>query len=165
MMTLFHQLLCCFIDTSTLWQECSPVILSFTIHPLMTLNTSSCETPTRKPLMSFYCSANTILNVLNKPSELVLMKLLYSSCVPILTYGCEVKRHTGREMTGLDVALNDCIRKVFGYNRWESTRELRRSLGYESVTEIFAKRNSRFLNGLFRTGNSVLIRLKSLSIS
>ena len=123
------------------------------------------ETPTRKPLMSFYCSANTILNVLNKPSEQVLMKLLYSSCVPILTYGCEVKRHTGREMTGLDVALNDCIRKVFGYNRWESTRELRRSLGYESVTEIFAKRNSRFLNGLFRTGNSVLIRLKSLSIS
>ena len=123
------------------------------------------ETPTRKPLMSFYCSANTILNVLNKPSEQVLMKLLYSSCVPILTYGCEVKRHTGREMTSLDVALNDCIRKIFGYNRWESTRELRRSLGYESITEIFAKRNSRFLNGLFRTGNSVLIRLKSLSIS
>ena len=115
------------------------------------------ETPTRKPLMSFYCSANTILNVLNKPSEQVLMKLLYSSCVPILTYGCEVKRPTGREMTSLDVALNDCIRKVFGYNRWESTRELRRSLGYESVTEIFAKRNSRFLNGLFRTGNSVLM--------
>ena len=123
------------------------------------------ETPTRKPLMSFYCSANTILNVLNKPSELVLMKLLYSSCVPILTYGCEVKRHTGREMTSLDVALNDCIRKVFGYNRWESTRELRRSLGYESITEIFAKRNTRFLNGLFRTGNSVLIRLKLLSNS
>ena len=63
------------------------------------------------------------------------------------------------------VALNDCIRKVLGYNRWESTRELRRSLGYESITEIFAKRNTRFLNGLFRTGNSVLIRLKSLSIS
>ena len=114
--------------------------------------------------MSFYCSANTILNVLNKPSEQVLMKLLYSSCVPILTYGCEVKRHTGREMTSLDVALNDCIRKIFGYHRWESTRELRKSLGYESVTEIFAKRSSRFMNGLSRTGNAVLIQLKSLSI-
>ena len=123
------------------------------------------DTPVRKPLMSFYCSTNTILNVLNKPSETVLMKLLYSNCVPVLTYGCEVKRHSGRDMTSLDVALNDCIRKIFGYNRWESTRELRRSLGYESITEIFAKRNSRFLNCLGRTGNSILIRLKSLFFS
>ena len=67
-------------------------------------------------------------------------------------------------MTSLDVALNDCMRKIFGYHRWESTRELRKSLGYESVTEIFAKRSSRFMNGLSRTGNSVLIQLKSLSI-
>ena len=48
------------------------------------------DTPIRKPLMSFYCITNAILNVLNKPSENVLMKLLYSNCVPILTYGCEV---------------------------------------------------------------------------
>ena len=85
------------------------------------------DTPIRKPLMSFYCSTNTILNVLNKPNENVLMKLLYSNCIPILT------------------------------------RELRKSLGYESITEIFAKRNSRFLNGISRTGISVLIQIKSLS--
>ena len=58
---------------------------------------------------------------------------------------------------------NDCIRKIFGLHRLESTRELRKSLGYESITEIFAKRNSRFLNGISRTGISVLIQLKSLS--
>ena len=81
------------------------------------------ETPIRKPLMSFYCSANTILNVLNKPSEHVLSKLLYCNCIPISTYTSEVKRHNGREMTSLDVALNDCIRKIFGFHRWESTRE------------------------------------------
>ena len=115
--------------------------------------------------MSFYCSTNTILNVLNKPSENVLMMLLYSNCVPILTYGCEVKRPNGREITSLDVALNDCTRKIFGFRRWESTRELRKSLGYESITEIFGKRNSRFLNGISWTGNSVLIQLKSLSLS
>ena len=72
-------------------------------------------------------------------------------------------RHNGHEMTSLDVALNDCIRKIFGFHRWESTRELRKSLGYESITEIFAMRNSRFLNGISRTGNSVLIQLESLS--
>ena len=88
------------------------------------------------------------------------MELLFCNCVPILTYGCEVKRHSGREMTNLDVALNDCIRKIFGYHRWESTRELRKSFGYDSVTEIFATRSKSFLNGLNLTGNSVLIRLK-----
>ena len=121
------------------------------------------DTPIRKPLMSFYCSANTILNVLNKPSKRVLMKLLYSNCVSILTYACEVKRHNRRDMTSLDVALNDCIRKIFGFHRWESTRELRKSLGYESITEIFAKRSMSFMNGLTRTCNPVLIRLKSFN--
>ena len=42
----------------------------------------------RKPLMSFYCSANMIFNVLKTPSEEVLMNSSYSNCVPILTYAC-----------------------------------------------------------------------------
>ena len=91
------------------------------------------------------------------------MKLLYSNRVSILTYACEVKRHNGRDMTTLDVALNDCIRKIFGFHRWESTRELRKSLGYDSITEIFAKRSMSFMNGLNRTCNPVLISLKSFN--
>ena len=75
-----------------------------------------------KFLSTFYCCANTILNVLNKPSEHVLMHLLYTNCVPRLTYSCEICSHTGREMTKMDVALDDTIRRIFSYNRWESTR-------------------------------------------
>ena len=48
-------------------------------------------------------------------------------CVPLLT-------------------VNDSIRKIFTYNRWESTRFLRMSHGFDSVTEIFAKRKESFLN-------------------
>ena len=66
-------------------------------------------------------------------------------------------------MTTVDVALNDCNRKIFGFHRWESTRELQKSLGYESITEIFAKRSKSFMNGLNRTCNPVLLRLKSFS--
>ena len=115
----------------------------------------------RKSLAAFLCSANTILNVLNKPSEVVLMQLLYANCIPILTYCCEIKKFNGREMTNMDVALNDCIRKIFSYNRWESTRALRRALGYDSVTEIFSKRKTSFFANLFRTQNSVLMLLQS----
>ena len=74
-------------------------------------------------------SCEIVLNERNKPSEQVLMKLLYSNYVSILTYACEEKKHNGRDMTTLDVALNDCIRNFFGFHRWESTRELRKSLG------------------------------------
>ena len=121
------------------------------------------STSAKKPLSSFLCSANTILNVLRKPSEQVLLKLLYTNCVTILTYACEVKTYTGRVMMRLDVALNDCIRKIFSFNRWESTRELRRSFGYLSITEMFAKRQISFQSRLHSIGNPVLMRLKTLS--
>ena len=104
------------------------------------------------------------MNVLKKPSEQVLLQLLYTNCVPILTYACEVKSFTGREMTRYDVALNDCIRKIFSFHRWESTRELRRSSGYDSLTEIFAKRQRKFLQCLRLTGNPVLVKLRSLTV-
>ena len=106
------------------------------------------STSSRKPLSSFFCSANTILNVLKKPTEQVLMQLLYTNCVPILTYACEVKSFTGREMTRYDVALNDCIRKIFSFHRWESTRELRRYLAMILLRKFLLNDNETFYNGL-----------------
>ena len=116
----------------------------------------SFSTSAGKPLSSFRCSANTILNVLNRPSEPVMLKLLYTNCVPIMTYACEIRMHSSREMMDMDIALNDCIRKIFTFNRWESTRSLRNSFGYCSITEIFAKRQSSFISNIRLTDNPVL---------
>ena len=121
------------------------------------------STSSRKPLASFYGTSNTILNVLHKPSERVLMHLLYANCVPKLTYACEIRSYSSREMTQMDVALNDAIRKIFTFNRWESTRFLRRSFGYNSVTDIFNKRRESFLYKILCTRNPVLFFLHSLS--
>ena len=49
----------------------------------------------------------------------------YSICVPHLTYSCEIISYTSRQMQPLNVAMNDSIRRIFGYNRWESVRHLR----------------------------------------
>jgi hypothetical protein len=117
-----------------------------------------------RELASFYGAANTILNVLRKPSEVVQMSLLYTICVPIITYACEVKRLTSSDLQRLNVALNDCIRKIFTYNRWESTRFLREQLGYGNIIEIFAKREKSFLNCMSCSDNSVLTKLKLLHI-
>ena len=113
----------------------------------------------KKPRSSFYCSANSILNVMHRPSEQVLLKLLYSICVPNLTYACEVATYNSREKESLHVALNDAIRRIFGYNRWESIRNLREAAHYPCVTEIFARRQLSFIDNLPNIGNLFLASL------
>ena len=90
------------------------------------------------------------------------MKLLYSICVPIITYASDVIDYPHRELESLHVAVNDAIRKIFSYHRWESIRTLRMSLGYLSVTEIFAKRKKSFESKLPQIGNAVLSSLSRM---
>ena len=116
----------------------------------------------KKARSAFYRSSNSILSALAGPSEMVQMKLLYSVCVPTITNACEVVTYSHKEMESLHVAVNDAIRRVFSYNRWESIKVLRESLGYLSVTEIFAKRRKKFEHNLPNIGNVTLTFLHYL---
>ena len=109
-----------------------------------------------KSRSSFYRSTNSILNVLHGPSETVQMKLLYSVCIPIITYASDVITFPYKDMHSLHVAVNDTIRRIFSYQRWESIKTLRESFGYLSVTDLFAKRKRTFENRLPQIGNPVL---------
>ena len=99
-----------------------------------------------------------------KPSEHVLLKLLYTNCVPILTYACEVTGFSNGIINEMNVSLNDAIRKIFGFHRWESTRFLRTSFGYPSITEIFEQRYQRFMSGITHTRNPTLLLLRDTAI-
>ena len=88
----------------------------------------------KKELSNFYRSFNCLLSAVRKPNELVMMNLLYSNCVPCLTYAAEVKELTSSEFHESNVALNDAIRRIFSYNRWESTRTLRQQLGFSNIS-------------------------------
>ena len=90
------------------------------------------------------------------------MKMLYAACVPHLTYAADVVQYSAAQMQQLNVALNDCIRPIFTYNRWESVRFLRLSFGYPSLIEIFENRARNFLKRLSVLGNPTLKRLKQL---
>ena len=112
-----------------------------------------------KPALgSFYRAVNSILSVLRKPDELVLMNLLYSNCVPILTYGAETVEFSNSDMRDCNTAINDAIRKIYSYNRWESTRFLRESLGFPSIYEIFRRRSEKFITGNLHSLNDTLLR-------
>ena len=91
------------------------------------------------------------------------MKLLYSICVPNLTYACEVANYHHKGKESLHVALNDAIRRIYSYNRWESIQTLRASMGYLSVTQIFAQRKLSFEQKLTKIGNSFLSSLSEVN--
>ena len=52
----------------------------------------------KRELSNYYRSFNSLLSAVQKPNELVLMNLLYSNCVPCLTYAAEVKDLSSAEM-------------------------------------------------------------------
>ena len=107
-------------------------------------------------LRRFYCSVNSILSVMRKPNELVLMFLLYNICVPTLTYAADVKVFKHGDMHKCNVALNDAIRRIFSYKRWESPRELRQQLNYPNVYEIFHSRTTGFLKKCQTSSNGII---------
>ena len=113
-------------------------------------------------LSSFRCSVNSILSATRKPNEHVLMKLLYSFLVPILTYASEVKLYSSSEMRDCHVALNNAIRRVFSFHRWESIRTLRESLSYEDLNTLFAKRRCNFFAKIAELRNPAVEYLNNL---
>ena len=115
-------------------------------------------------LCTFYRAANALLNTLNRPNEEVQMQLLYANCVPILSYASAVKDLPSTDFHNCNTALNDAIRKVFSFNRWESVRVLRESFGYLSLTEIFAKAKDKFFSRLSDHWNKIISFLASLSV-
>ena len=136
------------------------------VNSVKYLGLTLCSRPTfsfdsKSDLRNFYRSANSILNVLKKPDECVLLHLLYSNCVPILTYACAVKTYASREMNDCNTALNNAIRRIFTYHRWESIRSLRVAFGYKSLTEIFQLSSKRFIDSLPNHSNSILRKLHS----
>ena len=67
-------------------------------------------------------------------------------------------------MSDCNTAINDAIRKVFSFNRWQSTRTLRESFGYSSLHEMFAKAKKKFHLSLSKHTNTVLSALFAISL-
>ena len=110
----------------------------------------------QEDLCNFFSSANSILNCLSKPREHVQIQLLYSNCVPRLTYGSEVKVITASEKQRLNVALNNAVRRIFGFRRWESIRHLREFYQFDSIEVMFANAKRRFEFSLANHTNRIL---------
>ena len=113
----------------------------------------------KSDIAAFRRSANSVLSAINKLNEQVAMRLLYSFSVPILTYAAEIKQFSYSDMNECNVALNDAIRRIFSYNRWESIRTLRQQLGYKDLYSIFAIRRRNFFQNFRQLRNRTIVTL------
>ena len=113
-------------------------------------------------IRSFYRAANAILYSRVKPNQDVLLKLLYTNCVPIVTYASAAKEFSASDMNRCHVAVNNCIRKIFSFALWESIRHLRLSHGFSCVYEIFAVSKRKFLEKALISPNLIVKSLSSL---
>ena len=99
----------------------------------------------RTDISAFYRAANSVLNVMTNAHENVLMSLLYTNCVPIISYACSVKTYSSSDMTDCNTAINSVIRKIFGFQHRQSVRFLRTIGGYKSIYHIFASAQKNFI--------------------
>ena len=107
-------------------------------------------------LRSFHRAVNSILCGRAKPNNEVLLKLVYTNCVPILSYACSVKEYSYESMHDCHVALNNAIRRIFGFAIFESIRHLRISHGYQSIYEIFHHAKTKFVTSITHSSNSIV---------
>jgi len=69
-----------------------------------------------------------------------------SKCLPLLTYCLGALVLTQSKVRDLGVCWNDCFRKIFKYNRWESVSELQQCCGKPSFERIYDKSRMNFRN-------------------
>ena len=115
-------------------------------------------------LRGFFGSVNSIFSLLTKPKENVLLQLLYSNCVPKLTYGASVKNLSAGEKHQYNVAVNNAVRRIFGFRYWQSIRQLREFYGFDPIEVIFAKAQNKFRVSLANHGNTLLRFLHQLEV-
>ena len=90
------------------------------------------------------------------------MQLLYSNCVPKLTYGAAIKDLTSAEKNQFNVAVNNAIRRIFGFRCWQSIRQIREFYHYKSIEDLFSNARQRFLNAMVYHKNETLKFLSQL---
>ena len=116
----------------------------------------------QEDLRRFFASVNSILTCLQKPKENVLMQLLYSNCVPKLTYGAAVKDLSASEKNQFSVAINNAIQHIFGFHLWQSIRQIREFFHFKSIEDMFSNAKRRFLNSNLYHKNDALRFLSQL---
>jgi len=77
--------------------------------------------------------------------DMVKLKILESQCLPILLYGSESGIFDDHVLTMLNCCWNSVYRRIFGYFRWESVRNVMSALNKLNVLHLVNLRRILFV--------------------
>ena len=116
----------------------------------------------RPDISGFFRAANSVIHVLSGAHEHTLLTLVYTNCVPILTYACNVKEYSAADMADCNLAMNNVLRRIFGFSQWQSIRTLREIFGFKSLYETFKLAKDRFQTACLHHTNPIIVKLSLL---
>jgi hypothetical protein len=105
---------------------------------------------------NFFMLVNSILFHCKGTSELVKLELLEKHCLPILLYSVEVLDLGNAEIRNLNVWWNSIYRKIFGFQKWESVKQLICFLGRIDIVYMVNLRHILFLKNIAVSYNGVM---------
>ena len=89
---------------------------------------------------SKFCAAvNSVLSHKTSLSEECIMHIIKTQCLPVLGYGAGVWKCNNETIRRVGVCFNDAIRRIFGYRRYESVRNIVFEFGMLPVDLYVAK--------------------------
>lgn len=104
----------------------------------------------------FFVAVNTILSKCKYSTDVVKLELMESHCLPILLYGLEGLNLNAAQMKDINSWWNAVYRKIFGYNQWESVKEVIYFMGRLDVHHLLNMRRLLFLKRLTLCNNKVM---------
>ena len=60
------------------------------------------------------------------------------------------------------VAVNNAVRRIFGFRYWQSIRHIREVYGFQSIEQMFSNAKTKFLRKMTVHSNGILRFLSSL---
>src|SRR5271155_3665034 len=101
----------------------------------------------------FFMAVNSILSNCKYTSDIVKLELLETHSLLILLYAVECINISKTQCRDLNSWWNSVYRKIFGYNKWESVKELIFLMGRLNVLYLVNIRQLLFIKRLSILGN------------
>jgi hypothetical protein len=109
---------------------------------------------------SFYRSCNAIFSKIGHcASEEVIIKLISAKCMPMLTYGLDVCPMSAAQTRTLDFIITRVFMRIFRTRSVDTVNECQLHFGSYKISDIVARRKSKFLHKFRAIDNEVCMFL------
>jgi len=105
---------------------------------------------------AFYGACNSIFLYGSGVDEVALLHLQETYCLSVIMYAMPSLYLNNRQINELNACRNNVIRRLFGYNKWESVSALLLELGRLNVKHLIMLCKVKFHRNLLHSCNTVL---------